>query len=68
MPQITIHLTDQEYQKIQETMNHNGKTDLGNESFSGTEIRIEMTPFGNFLKIKGYKECEIDLVGVEFQE
>lgn len=68
MPQIIIDLTEEEYKKIKKTINYNKKNDLDNESFSGTEIKIEMSPFGNFLKIKGYNECEIEFVGVEFRE
>lgn len=68
MPKINIDLTEEEYQMIKKTINHNGKTDLDNETFSGTEIKIEMSPFGNSLKIKGYNICEIEFVGVEFRE
>lgn len=68
MPQIIIDLTEEEYQKIKKTINYNKKNDLDNESFSGTEIKIEMSPFGNFLKIKGYNECEIQNVGIQFKK
>lgn len=68
MPKIIIDLTEVEYQMIKKTINHNGKTDLDNETFSGTEIKIEMTPFGNYLTVKGYEECKIEFVGVEFRE
>ena len=52
MPKIIIDLTEEEYQMIKKTINHNGKTDLVNETFSGTEIKTEMTPFGNYLTAK----------------
>lgn len=68
MPQIIIHLTDNEYQKVKEVLEHNGRTDLENETFSGTEIKLEMSSFGHFLKISGYQKCEINNVWVEFKE
>lgn len=68
MPKIIIDLTEEEYQMIRKTINHNGKTDLDNETFSGTEIKIEMSPFGNSIKIKGYNECEIQNVGILFNK
>lgn len=68
MPQIIIDLNEEDYKKIKKTINYNKKNDLDNESFSGTEIRIEMSPFGNFLQIKGYSECEIQNVGILFKK
>ena len=67
MPQIIIHLTDDEFQKIKETLRYNGKIDLDNETFSGTEIKVAMSPYGNFLTLKGYQQCEIENVSVEFK-
>lgn len=66
MPQIIIHLTDVEFRKVQEALQYNGKTDLENETFSGTEINVAMSPYGNFLTLKGYQQCEIENVSVEF--
>lgn len=68
MPEIIIHLTDKEFEKIQNSISHNGKTDLEHETFSGTELKIGLTPFGNFLEVKGYTNCEIDNVLVELKK
>lgn len=68
MPEIIIHLTDKEFQKVQNTISHNGNTDLAHETFSGTEINIALTPFGNILEVKGYTNCEINDVLVEFKK
>lgn len=65
MPQIIIHLTDLEYKKVQKAMQHNGKNDLENETLSGTEIKISMSPFGHFLEISGHQSVDIDNVVVE---
>lgn len=68
MPEIIIHLTDKEFLRVQNTISNNGNTDLANETFSGTELKIGLTPFGNFLEVKGYTNCEIDNVLVEFKK
>ena len=68
MPEIIIHLTDKEFEKVQNTISNNGNTDLAHETFSGTEIIISLTPFGNSLEVKGYTNCEIDNVLVEFKK
>lgn len=68
MPQIIIHLTDDEFQKVIETVRYNGTTDLEEETFSGTEIIVGMCPIGHSLTVKGYRKCEIDNVGIEFKE
>ena len=68
MPQIIIHLDDDEFQKVQETLQQNGKIDLDNETFSGTEIKVAMSPYGNSLTLKGYQQCEIENVCVEFKK
>lgn len=67
MPQIIIHLTDGEFQKALETLQYNGKIDLENETFSGTDINVAMSPYGSFLTINGYQKCEIENVWVEFK-
>jgi hypothetical protein len=68
MPEIIIHLTDKEFKKVKNTISYNGKTDLEHETFSGTELKIGLTPFGNFLQVKGYITCEIENVLVEFKK
>lgn len=68
MPEIIIHLTDQEFDIVKNTISYNGRTDLEHETFSGTEINIALSPFGNTLEIKGYKNCEIEDVGIEFKK
>ena len=65
---IVIHLTDKEFEKVQNTISNNGNTDLVNETLSGTELKIGLTPFGNFLEVKGYITCEIENVLVEFKK
>jgi len=68
MPEINIYLTNREYQRVIDCISNNGKTDMDSETFSGTELKIALTPFGNSLEVKGYTSCEIDDVLVEFKK
>jgi len=68
MPEIIIHLTDKEFELVKKTISNNGKTDLEHETFSGTEIKLGLSPFGNTLDVKGYSSCEINDVLIEFKK
>lgn len=68
MPKIEIHLNKAQYKKLKAILNYNGNTDLSNETYSGKEIILGLTPFGNTLEIKGYQSEDLGVVKVEFEE
>ncbi|MBO6213589.1 hypothetical protein [Algoriella sp.] len=65
MPEITITLTDEQLEKVRETLNYNGSLDLSEETFNGTSIEIDLLPFTHMMTVKGYKEEFIGDVFVE---
>lgn len=56
MPEIIIKISDQQLEKIKETLNYNGSLDLSEETFNGSSIEIDLLPFIHMMTIKGYKE------------
>jgi len=56
MPEIIIKISDQQLEKIKETLNYNGSLDLSEETFNGSSIEIDLLPFIHTMTIKGYKE------------
>lgn len=68
MPKIVIRLRDEDYQKVVKTIQTNGLLDWEHETFSGSEICLGITPIGCNIIVKGYQECEIDHVFVDFCE
>lgn len=65
MAKITIHLDEKQLEKLQFALQNDGKNNLENETFSGTEIKISMSSFGHFLEISGYKSEDLGNVLVE---
>ena len=65
MPEITITLTDEQLEKVRETLNYNGSLDLSEETFNGTSIEIDLLPFTHMMTVKGYKDEFIGDVFVE---
>lgn len=65
MPEITITLTDEQLEKVRETLNYNDSLDLSEETFNGTSIEIDLLPFTHMMTVKGYKEEFIGDVFVE---
>jgi len=68
MPQIIIHIDEKQLKQLESVMKNNGQTDLDNETFSGTEIKISMSAFGHFLEVSGYKSEDLGNVVVEISE
>ncbi|WP_313375258.1 hypothetical protein [Chishuiella sp.] len=68
MPTITIELSDEQLEKIKETLNYNGTLDLGGETFNGSSIEIDLLPFTHMMTVKGYKEEFIGDVTVKIPE
>ncbi|MGV1000562.1 hypothetical protein ACTS9U_03885 [Empedobacter falsenii] len=56
MPEIIIKISDEQLEKINETLNYNGSLDLSEETFNGTSIQIDLLPFIHMMTVKGYKE------------
>ncbi|WP_312554612.1 hypothetical protein [Empedobacter brevis] len=56
MPEIIIKITEEQLEKIKETLNYNGSLDLSEETFNGSSIEIDILPFINMMTVKGYKE------------
>ena len=65
MTEITITLTDEQLEKVRETLNYNGSLDLSEETFNGTSIEIDLLPFTHMMTVKGYKDEFIGDVFVE---
>lgn len=65
MPEIIIKISDEQLEKIKETLNYNGSLDLSEETFNGSSIEIDLLPFIHMMKVKGYKEEYIGDVFVE---
>lgn len=68
MPEIIIKISDEQLEKINETLNYNGSLDLSEETFNGTSIQIDLLPFIHMMKVKGYKEEYIGDVEVVIPE
>lgn len=68
MPQIIIHIDEKQLKQLESVMKNNGQTDIKNETFSGTEIKISMSAFGHFLEVSGYKSEDLGNVVVEISE
>ncbi|SFN16685.1 hypothetical protein SAMN05421738_107161 [Algoriella xinjiangensis] len=56
MPEIIIKISDEQLEKIKETLNYNGSLDLSEETFNGSSIEIDLLPFIHMMTVKGYKE------------
>ena len=56
MPEIIIKISEEQLEKINETLNYNGSLDLSEETFNGTSIEIDLLPFIHMMTVKGYKE------------
>lgn len=56
MPEIIIKISDEQLEKINETLNYNGSLDLSEETFNGSSIEIDLLPFIHMMTVKGYKE------------
>lgn len=56
MPEIIIKISDEQLEKIKETLNYNGSLDLSEETFDGSSIEIDLLPFIHMMTVKGYKE------------
>ena len=65
MAKIILHLDDFQFQKLETILSNNGQTDLNNETFSGTEICVGISPYGHFLDVSGYKSESIGEISVE---
>lgn len=68
MAKINIHLDKKQLKKLQSVLQNDGKNNLENETFSGTEIKISMSSFGHFLEISGYKSEGLGSVVVEISD
>jgi hypothetical protein len=67
-PKLIVHLDEQQLEQLKSILNYNGKVDLENETFSGTELKIMMSPMGHFLEASGYQKCDIGNVCVELND
>jgi len=56
MPEIIIKITDEQLEKVKETLNYNGNLDLEGETFNGSSLEIDLLPFIHMMTVKGYKE------------
>ena len=56
MPEIIIKISEEQLEKINETLNYNGTLDLSEETFNGSYIEIDLLPFIHMMTVKGYKE------------
>ncbi|WP_158964043.1 hypothetical protein [Myroides fluvii] len=46
---LFIELDDKQLKQVKKTLSDNGRSDLENETFSGSSLQIEMTPMGHEL-------------------
>lgn len=46
---LFIELDDKQLKKVKQIISDNGRSDLENETFSGSSLQIDMTPMGHEL-------------------